>query len=169
MSRQTFVLAFQSDRRRAIAAVMTAPTNARVEVKGPARSLDQNAKLHAMITEVSEQAEWAGKRRSVEDWKDLFTASVKMAEQGLEVVPGLTGGIMLLGLHTSDLEKEDFSSLIDYVAAWSAENGVVFQDEARSDQQTLDRSSRADNKTTSPTDREPGGSNKPVRGQVEHA
>jgi hypothetical protein len=127
MDRSTFVLWSPTDRQRAVQAVSRLTHGWRVEIKAPKRTVDQNSKLWAMLTEVSEQVEWAGKVRTPTEWKDLFTGAVKVAA-GLEAVPGLEGGLMILGLHTSDMSVAEMVELIDYIDAWGAQNGVKFSE-----------------------------------------
>jgi hypothetical protein len=55
---------------------------------------------------------------------------VKIAGGGVEAVPGLEGGLMLLGLHTSDMGKAEMVELQDYIEAWAAANGVVIPEPA---------------------------------------
>jgi hypothetical protein len=127
MSRQAFTLHTPEQRRKVARLVSELPKFSRVEVKGPARTLDQNNKLWAMLTDLSEQAVWAGKPRSTGDWKDLMTAAVKVAE-GLEAVPGLEGGLMILGLHTSDMDVAEMADVITYMLKWGDEYGVIWSD-----------------------------------------
>lgn len=100
-----------------------------VTFKQDKRSPDQNALMWVLLTKVSEQATWHGKKRTPGEWKDLFTGSLLAAANGLEIVPGLEGGFMILGLHTSDMTKAEESALIEWIYAWGATNGVVFDDE----------------------------------------
>lgn len=130
MTRQTYVLGFRGDRERAKRAIEQAPVNSRVEIKEAKRTVDQNARLWALLTAVAEQASWAGKRRTTTEWKDLFTAAVKIAGGGVEAVPGLEGGLMILGLHTSEMSKAEMVELQDYIEAWAAGNGVVIPERA---------------------------------------
>lgn len=102
-----------------------------VTFKKDKRTVDQNALMWVLLTKVSEQAEWHGKKRSPGDWKDLFTASLLAAANGLEAVPGLEGGFMILGLHTSDMTREEESALIEWIYAWGATNGVTFDDDRK--------------------------------------
>lgn len=97
-----------------------------VTFKTDKRTVDQNSLLWARLTDVSRQAEWHGKKREPEEWKDLFTASVLAAEGNLDIVPGLMGGFVILGLHTSDMTRAEMGSLIDWIYAWGAQNGVTF-------------------------------------------
>lgn len=99
-----------------------------VTFKTDKRTVDQNSLLWALLTDVSRQAEWHGKLREPEEWKDLFTASVLAAKGGLEIVPGLMGGFVILGLHTSDMTRAEMGDLIDWIAAWGAQNGVTFSE-----------------------------------------
>lgn len=127
MSRQAFTLHTPEQRRKVAGIVAALPKFSRVEIKGPARTLDQNNKLWAMLTDLSEQAAWAGKKRSTGDWKDLMTAAVKVAE-GLEAVPGLEGGLMILGLHTSDMDVAEMADVITYMLKWGDAHGVIWSD-----------------------------------------
>jgi len=124
MDRRLYVLNSRETRKTVALIVGSLERNSRVEIKGPKRSLPQNDLMWAWLTAFAEQAEWQGKRRTTLEWKDLFTGAVKVAGGGVEAVPGLEGGIMLLGLHTSDMSKEEMSELIDYMQAKAAEWGV---------------------------------------------
>lgn len=133
MSRALLILDGPQNRAKAANWVMKAPPLTRVEFKAAKRSLPQNAKLWAMLTEVAEQAEWAGKKRTADQWKDLFTGAFRADADGLEIVPGLNGGFMLLGLRTSDLSVAEMADLITFIEVWGLEHGVVFStgDEVR--------------------------------------
>jgi hypothetical protein len=94
-----------------------------VEVKPETRSLEQNARLWALLTEVSEQVDWYGKRLTPEEWKHLFTASLRK----LSVVPNLEGtGFVALGLSTSKMTRAEMSDLQTLIEAFGAERGVQF-------------------------------------------
>ena len=51
------------------------------------RTLDQNSRLWAMLTELSRQVEWYGQRLRPEEWKDVMTAALKKQR----AVPGIDG------------------------------------------------------------------------------
>jgi hypothetical protein len=125
MSRATIILRSSADRARALRLIGDVPDGTRVEFKASKRTLPQNDRLWAMLTDVSRQVEWYGRKRTPEDWKDMFTASLRKAE----VVPGLDSGtFVVLGLHTSKLTKDEFSNLLELIAAFGAERGVTFHD-----------------------------------------
>ena len=116
--KQSFILAHDLARARAVEAVRTAPAGFAVTVAEPSRNLEQNAKLWALLSEVSEQVVWHGRNLTPEDWKHIFTASLKR----MDVVPNLEGtGFVALGLSTSQMSKREFSDLIELVQAFAAE------------------------------------------------
>ena len=113
-------------RMNAKRAIDEAPDGWEVRLKEPTRNGDQNARMWAMLAEVSRQVEWYGKRLTPEDWKHVFSASLRK----LEVVPNLDGtGFVALGMSTSRMSVREMSDLIELVAAFGAERGVTFNDE----------------------------------------
>jgi hypothetical protein len=98
-----------------------------VEVKQEKRSLAENAMLHALLTQISNQVEWAGKKRDVETWKRLLTAAWTRARgEHIEMLPALDGhGVDIVFRRTSQLTKAECAELIDFVQAWAAEHGIA--------------------------------------------
>ncbi len=125
MSRQQFILAHDLARSRALQAVKDAPEGYVVEVKEKTRTLEQNALLWALLTDVANQVEWYGKKLPTESWKDIFTAALRKNE----VVPNLDGtGFVVLGQRTSTMGKAEFSELCELILAFGAERGVEFEE-----------------------------------------
>ncbi len=125
--KQTYILAHDQARRNAAQAVQNAPEGFVVTVAEPTRNLEQNARLWAMLTEISQQVVWHGKRLTPEDWKHVFTASLRK----LTVVPNLDGtGFVALGMSTSKMSKREFSDLIELAFAFGAEQGVEWDETA---------------------------------------
>lgn len=125
----TVILSGQVRREQAHRLIAQAPAGSVVKIERAKRTLPQNDRLHAMITDVARQVEWAGAKRNVEAWKDIFTAALRSATHGLDVVPGINGGFVLLGMHTSAMSKAEVADLIELIAAFGAEHGVVFHDD----------------------------------------
>jgi hypothetical protein len=126
MSRYLITLHSAADKAKALAIINAAPVGARVEVKAEKRSLDQNAKLWAMLTEVARQLPWHGQTLRPDDWKILFVDALK---RELRPVPNLEGtGFVNLRNSSSDLSKEEFSNLLDLIAEFGARHGVQFAD-----------------------------------------
>ncbi len=102
------------------------------EVKKETRSLEQNARMWAMLTDVSKQVVWYGRKLTPEDWKHVFTASLTKQE----VVPGIDGGFVVLGKSTSQMTKAEMSELQELMQAFGAQQGVKFTAPEFIDQET---------------------------------
>ncbi len=125
MSRALVILYSAVDRARACKWIMQAPPRSRVEIKGEKRTLDQNAKMWSMLTDVAYQINWYGQKLTPDDWKDIFTASLRKAR----IVPNLDGnGFVQLGLHTSDFSKSEMSDMIELMFAFGSEKSVVWSE-----------------------------------------
>ena len=90
------------------------------------RTLDQNSRLWAMLTELSRQVEWYGQRLRPEEWKDVMTAALKKQR----AVPGIDGGFVVLGSSTRRMTKQEHGELQDLIEAFGAQRGVKFKDAA---------------------------------------
>lgn len=97
-----------------------------LEVKDETRSLAENAMLHALLTAISRQMEWAGKKRDVETWKRLTTAAwLRARGEHVEMLPALDGhGVDVVFRRTSQLDRGECAELIEWVLAFCAENGI---------------------------------------------
>lgn len=90
------------------------------------RSGEQNARMWAMLHEIAEQVNWHGQHLTAEEWKDVFTAGLKRQR----AVPGVDGGFVILGAHTSRLTVAEMSDLQELIAAFGSEHGVTFKVDA---------------------------------------
>lgn len=89
------------------------------------RKLIQNSKFHAMLGDISNQKEWVGKKRSIDQWKVLMVSGHSIAtKQGAEMVPGIEGEYCNLRESTASMSIKRMASLIEYVQAWGAMNDV---------------------------------------------
>jgi hypothetical protein len=126
-----FILAHHEARRRAIAAVAEAPDGYAVTIKAPTRNLEQNALLWVLLTAFSEQLKWpvngAMARLSPEEWKDILTAAFRNESQ--RIAAGLNGGMVMLGMRTSQLSKSQFAEFIEFVQSVAADRGVTLEPE----------------------------------------
>jgi hypothetical protein len=119
-----FVLSHPQARQNALQAVSEAPEGYEVRIKERTRSLDQNAALWAVLTDISNQVVWHGQKLSPEDWKHILTAGLKREQR---MAPGISGGWVVLGLSTSKMTKSEFSDLLELAHAFGAEQGVCFE------------------------------------------
>ena len=98
-----------------------------VEVREKKRSDEQNALLHAMLTEVSRKLEFNGKKLSVDEWKLVFVSAHAIATgKPAEMVIGLEGEVINLRESTAQMSVKRLSSLIEYIHAYCADKGMVF-------------------------------------------
>lgn len=93
-----------------------------VEVRPETRSLAQNRRLWAMLSDVSNQVDWYGNRLTAAEWKDVFSAAMKRAK----VVPGIDGGFVVCGQSTSQMTKSEMGEMQALIEAFGAERGVRF-------------------------------------------
>ena len=91
-----------------------------MEVKPETRSSAQNRRLWTMLTDISNQVDWYGRKLTQEDWKHIFTAALSKQD----VVPGIDGGFVVLGKSTSKMTKGEMAELQTLMEAFGAEKGV---------------------------------------------
>lgn len=96
-----------------------------VEVKPLTRTLEQNAKLWAMLNDVSEQVNWHGQKLTPEDWKHVFSAALNQQR----VVPNIDStGFVVLGQSTSKMTVRQMADMIELINAFGAEHNVNFKE-----------------------------------------
>ena len=94
-----------------------------LEIRPEKRSDAQNKRLWAMLADISAQVDWYGQKLTSEEWKDVFSASLKRTK----VVPGLDGGFVVCGQSTSKMTKAEMCELQELMEAFGAEKGVKFR------------------------------------------
>lgn len=114
-------------RERAKRLVDAAPVGFVAIVEEPKRTLDQNARLWAMLSDVA-VSKPLGRRHTPEEWKCIF-----MAACGWEVLflEGLDGRPFPQGFRSSQMTKSQMTTLQDFIQAWGDENGVRWSQEAQ--------------------------------------
>lgn len=124
MSRAMVICRSEADRKRAANWAMKAPFGTRIVFKETKRSVPQNNLMWAMLTDIARQVEWHGSRLSADDWKLIFMDALNREAR---LVPSIEGdGMVNLGQSSSDLSKNEMSELIELIAAFGANHGVVF-------------------------------------------
>lgn len=128
---QTVILYGNSQRSFAKQLIERAPAQAVVTIREAVRSADQNAKFHAICSDLSRSPlQWAGKRRNAEEWKVLLVSGHTVATKGqVEIVPGLEGEFVNVRESTARMSISRASSLIEYTLAFCATNGVALSDD----------------------------------------
>lgn len=133
MEKQTFVLINDTVRRNAIKAIMDALPDFTASISPPKRSNDQNAKLHAILSDLSRSPlKWAGKHRSIDEWKALVISAHSVATDTKgEVIPGIEGEFVAIRESSASMSVRRASSLIEYLLAFCATNGVELTETRR--------------------------------------
>lgn len=121
MSKKQFKLISDDVKRHVCRQIVAADWGMIVTIAEPTRSLQQNARMWAQLTDVAEQVDWYGNRLTAEEWKDVFSAALKKQR----AVPGLDGGFVILGQRTSKMTKREMSDLIELMNAFCAERNVT--------------------------------------------
>lgn len=115
----------ETQRAYATRLIASAPANAVVTVKNAARTTDQNAKMWAMLTDIS-LAACEGRTWTPDVWKAGFMSALNH-----EVLwqPGLDGRMPFpSGFKTSRLSKSQMSDLIELIYQYGAEHGVTWSE-----------------------------------------
>ncbi|MEP6587159.1 MAG: recombination protein NinB [Polaromonas sp.] len=133
--KQLFILAHPVARANALKAVAGAQDGYSVRIAPVTRSLEQNALLHAALTDISQQVEWMGKKFSVEIWKRLCMASwLREKREQPMLIPALDGnGFDIIFERTSKLSTTQCSELVEWCFAFGVEHEVKFRDRGLDD------------------------------------
>jgi hypothetical protein len=106
-----------------------------VSISPPRRSPSQNDLFHSLVDQIAAaKPEWNGMAMTADDWKQLLVLSFAIATDGsgIRLTKDLEGrGLVQLRESSARMSKGRASSLISYVDAWAAQNGVRFQAEER--------------------------------------
>lgn len=124
MSKQTFILAHDVARQRAVQAVKDAPAGFAVTVAEPTRTLDQNAAQWPYLAGFAAQKqlcingvmEWV----TDDDWKDVLTG----VWNGETRMAAFDGKVIMLPQRTSKMGKKVFSDWMEFLVAMAAQSGV---------------------------------------------
>ena len=104
-----------------------APEGFVAEIRAPKRTLDQNQKMWAMLSDISIGMVAKGQRYSPEDWKARIMHACGWECQFL---PGILDGKPFpTGFRSSKMSKAQMSAMIDWMQAWGDEQGIRWTDE----------------------------------------
>lgn len=94
------------------------------------RSTEQNSRLHALLSDIAEQKQWAGAYRTVEEWKRLLVAAWERTQGGgVTIVPAIDGhGFDVIYRRTSRMTKQELSEVIEFCTAWATDQGIKLHD-----------------------------------------
>ena len=128
MGNPAFSLRTEQDRAQVIAHIagMSLETPAKVAISDADRSVEQNAMLHKLLSDIAKQVDHAGKKWNVLIWKRLCTAAwMRELGESAQLIPAIDGnGFDVIYEKTSKLGVKKCASLIEWVQAFGAENQV---------------------------------------------
>lgn len=124
---QTIILSGDYRRSQARRLIDVAPPYAVVTIKPPTRTSDQNAKMWAMLSDVS-RAKPEGRNYPAETWKSLFMAAVGKQARWEPALDG--NGVVNVGYRSSRLTKDEMSELIECIAEYAARHGIEMKEAA---------------------------------------
>lgn len=105
--------------------VASAPDGTWVTLKPSKRTLKQNDRMWAILTQISLQCVWHGVRYTPEDWKEFFCHSLHREARWM---PAEDGGAIPIGIRTSKMEKQEFNDLMALMEAFAARQGIEIED-----------------------------------------
>jgi len=128
MARHVFTLRGEGERAKLIAWASRVPVGWRVEFKEPKRSMEQNNRFWAMLSDVARQGQINGLKFDPEQWKCIF---MKAVGRDVSFLPTLDGTYFFpAGFRSSDLSVREMSDLQTFIEAWGDESGIIFSDPA---------------------------------------
>jgi len=130
---QTVILHSQSQRAFAKQMIDRAPAGAVVTIREATRSTDQNAKMWAMLSDVS-RAKPEGRHWTPETWKCAFMHSLGHQVKFCEGLDG--SGPFPLGFRSSRLTVKQMIDLIEVIQEYGDRHGVAWSDPALCDGRT---------------------------------
>jgi hypothetical protein len=116
-----------NDRTRVQAAhaLVDAPDGWSAVIKPSTRSLQQNALLHALFSDLSKRAQFHGRTLSAAQWKVLMISGHSVATGGgADIVPGIEGEFVNIRESSASMSIRRMNSLLEYVIAWCAMNNI---------------------------------------------
>ena len=102
-----------------------------LELRKQTRSLKENAMLHAMLTYISKNMDWAGAKRDVDTWKRLMVAAwCRARREQIEILPAIDGhGVDIVFRKTSKLNRAECAEWIEFIFAWAAMHDLVIPEQ----------------------------------------
>lgn len=134
MTKQIYKLVSEQVKNNLINVIRSLPCDSKnplvIVIQELTRTLEQNARMWATLSDISKQVQWYGLMLKPEEWKHVFTATLK----GQKSVPNLDGtGFIILGQSTKAMTKKELSELLELAYSFGIEHNVKFSDKSKSD------------------------------------
>lgn len=134
----TIIIDGDRNRRMALDAVRKARLGQQVKISKPMRTLEQNARCHAMLTDIADQLPWpkgdgathVGEMHDVEWWKRTCTLGWLIdINEHPKVIKSPDGKqVAILLPHTSDLDVSEAASLNQWIETFAVQEGVTLKE-----------------------------------------
>lgn len=124
---QTVILSDDSRRMQARRLVDLAPPGSVLTIKPPSRTLDQNALMWSLLSEIS-RAKPEGRTYTPEVWKSLFLHSLGHQQRFESALDG--NGVVPVGFRSSRLTKAQMSDLLEVIYEYGARHGIALKEAA---------------------------------------
>ena len=124
MNGQTVILRGAKQRQLAKNLIDSAPSDAVVNIQEKRRSLDANARMWAMLSDIS-RAKPEGRCHTPDVWKALM---MKACGHAVQFVVGIDGEPFPVGFRSSRLTKPQMSDLIEFIYAYGAEHKIKWSE-----------------------------------------
>lgn len=129
MSKQTFILVSPRVRSNALDAIKSAPDRYMVTIAEPKRSLSQNARLWAMMSDIA-NAQPEGRQWTPEVWKVGLMALAGHQMRFHEALDG-SGAFFPAGYRSSHLSVREMADLITIASEYGDRHGVEWSEVVR--------------------------------------
>lgn len=124
MSRAVLVLWNDAMRQKAHGWIDKSEKETRLTFQAPKRTLPQNDRFWAMLTDIAEQKTHAGRKYTPDQWKILF---MHAAGRETQFIPSLDNATFIpWGQSSSELSVAEMGDIITFMLKWADENGVTF-------------------------------------------
>lgn len=128
MGRALLIINSEADRRKAATWANKAPWGTRIEFKASKRTLPQNDRMWAMLTDIAEQKTHLGRKYTPDQWKVIF---MHACGREVQFIPALDESTFIpWGQSSSDLSVSEMTDLIEFMLKWGPDNGVQFKEPA---------------------------------------
>lgn len=124
---QTVILGTPLHRTNARLLIDRAPPGSVVTIKPPTRTLDQNALMWSLLSEIS-RAKPEGRSLTPEVWKALMMHSLSHEVRFEQALDGK--GVVPVGFKSSTLTKPQMSELIEFILEYAARHNIELKDAA---------------------------------------
>jgi NinB protein len=121
MNKQTFIINGSRSRECMLVAASAVPDGYVVTISPPKRSLPQNNRMWAMLTDVRKQVNWHDLVLVEEEWKHIFSASLF----GQRTVPNLeSNGFVVMGKSTKEFTVPVMNDMMELMSAFGSERDI---------------------------------------------